>query len=89
MCSTVRSMAIGFKKQVMSVSAAGKRSLCAEERFTFGPWRPGVRTIESPRGRNTMQAQGHPNRDGIDGVISPTSSEERQWKGTAGLWWRW
>ena len=36
-----------------------KRAWCGEKRCRFGPWWPGVRTIESSRGRNKMQEQGH------------------------------
>ena len=46
-------------RQTTSTPAAGTRSRCDENRFRFGPWWPGASTIESSRGRNKMQKQGH------------------------------
>jgi len=43
-----------------SASAAGRRSWRGEERCRFKRWRPGVRTIESPRGINRNAGAGRP-----------------------------
>jgi len=52
-------MGSGASAPATSGAVGEKRASRAEGRFSFVPWQPGVRRIESSRGPNKNQEQGY------------------------------